>query len=206
MGRPKALVRLGGELLVERGVRLLRAGGCAPVLVVLGAGAHEVPELDAEVVVNAGWAGGMGSSLRAGLAALEGPSMSRDPSVPEGPSMSRDPSVPGTAAVIVALVDQPLVGPEVIRRLISAWERDAPDAVVATYGGRRRNPVLLSARVWAGVADGAVGDVGARAWLASAYDARVVEVPCDDAGSPADVDTPEQLAALEADRKSLAWN
>ncbi|HZB47826.1 MAG TPA: NTP transferase domain-containing protein, partial [Mycobacteriales bacterium] len=45
MGRPKALVRLGGELLVERACRLLADGGCAPVLAVLGAGADEVPPL-----------------------------------------------------------------------------------------------------------------------------------------------------------------
>lgn len=179
MGMPKALVHLGAEPLVERGVRLLRDGGCAPVVVVLGARADEVPDVDAEVVVNPDWATGMGSSLRAGLAALS------------------------AEAVVVALVDQPLVQPEAVRRLIRAWEAGAADAVVATYAGRRRNPVLLSARVWAEVKEAAVGDAGARGWLADADDARVVEVPCDDVGSPVDVDTPGQLAAL---LRSLAWN
>ncbi len=42
MGRPKALVELGGVTLVERGVRLLTAGGCRPVVVVTGAAADEV--------------------------------------------------------------------------------------------------------------------------------------------------------------------
>jgi CTP:molybdopterin cytidylyltransferase MocA len=35
-GRPKALVVLGGRSLVERGAATLSAGGCRPVLVVLG--------------------------------------------------------------------------------------------------------------------------------------------------------------------------
>lgn len=182
MGTPKALVRLDGELLVERGVRLLRDGGCSPVVVVLGARADEVPPLDARVVVNPEWEAGMGSSLRAGLAQLD------------------------ADAVVVALVDQPLITPEAVRRLVAAWEAEQPDAVVATYAGQRRNPVLLSALVWAGVAQDAVGDAGARAWLRGAYDAHVVDVACDDAGSPVDVDTPEQLAALRADSRSLAWN
>ncbi len=42
MGRPKALVRYRGELLVERACRLLADAGCAPVLAVLGAGAEDV--------------------------------------------------------------------------------------------------------------------------------------------------------------------
>lgn len=178
MGLPKALVRLDGELLVERGVRLLTGGGCAPVLVMLGARAAEVTaaaDLDAaRVVVNPDWETGMGSSLRAGLAAL-----------------------PDDAdAVVIALADQPLIGAEAVRRLIAAWRAGAPDAAVATYDGEARNPVLLDRRAWTSAAVSATGDRGARAFLRGAYDARVVEVPCDGTGSPADLDTPEQLADL----------
>lgn len=187
MGGPKALVRIDGQPLVERGVRLLRAGGCAPVVVILGAGAAEVTRTcqltGAEVVVNDRWATGMGSSLRAGLAALDGRA--------------------DVGAVVVALVDQPLVGAEAVRRLVQAWRVDAPDAAVATYGGRPRNPVLLDRRAWEAAGEAAVGDVGARGFLRgpiTAYDAAVVEVPCDGTGSPADVDTPEQLAALSREK------
>ncbi len=42
LGRPKALVRYGGQLLVERAARLLADGGCTPVCAVLGARAAEV--------------------------------------------------------------------------------------------------------------------------------------------------------------------
>ncbi|NGO73607.1 nucleotidyltransferase family protein, partial [Streptomyces boncukensis] len=74
-GRPKALLPYRGRPLVEHAVRVLREGGCAPVYVVLGAAAEEVWERarlpGAVLVDNPGWPAGMGTSLRAGLAALE---------------------------------------------------------------------------------------------------------------------------------------
>jgi nicotine blue oxidoreductase len=42
MGRPKAMLSLHGELLVERAIRTVTDGGCEPVLVVLGSHAEEV--------------------------------------------------------------------------------------------------------------------------------------------------------------------
>lgn len=174
-GGPKALVALGGTTLVERGVALLTDGGCDPVVVVLGAAADDVRPLvrGASTVVAAQWADGMGASLRAGLAALEPTDAS---------------------ACVVALVDQPLVGAEAVRRLRAA----APaDAAVATYGGRARNPVLLSRAVWAEVAARAEGDTGARAWL-RAHPDRVTAVACDGTGDPDDLDTTADLTRLAA--------
>ena len=196
LGRPKALVRFEGALLVERGVRLLRDGGCDPVVVVLGAAADAVCERaelgGARVVRNDAWESGMGSSLRSGLAALAG-----DRDTGDGDAGDRD---AGEGAVVVALVDQPLVGAEAVRRLIAAWRSDPSlSAAVATYGGRPRNPVLLARSAWPAAAEAAEGDQGARAFLRGApdtYDARVAEVDCDGTGSPADVDTPAQLASL----------
>jgi len=177
MGRPKALVELDGEPLVRRGVRLLEAGGCRPVVAVLGAAAERVRrEVTLEhVVVAEEWATGMGASLRAGLAALA--------------------ALPATAgACVVALADQPLVGAESVRRLVAAWAGGAR-AAVATYAGAPRNPVLLDRGTWAEVAAAAEGDTGARPWL-RAHPEHVTLVPCDDTGSPYDVDTPADLTAL----------
>jgi nicotine blue oxidoreductase len=175
-GSPKALVRLHGRLLVERAAELLAAGGCDPVLVVLGAAADEVraaAALPGPVVLNPDWATGMGSSLRAGLAAL-----------------------PAAAdAVVVTLVDTPGLGPEAVRRLVAAgW---ATGAAQATYGGRRGHPVLLGRTVITEVAAAATGDRGAGPWLA-AHPERVRLVPCDGTGDPRDVDVPDDLAALAA--------
>ncbi|RKS74555.1 nicotine blue oxidoreductase [Actinomadura pelletieri DSM 43383] len=169
-GRPKATLELDGERLVDRGVRTLRDAGCSPVVVVVGAEPVEV--IGAVVVPNADWRAGMGSSLRAGLAALP----------------------PACPAVVVALVDQPLVGATAVRRLIAAYEAGAAIAV-ATYGGAPRNPVLLRAEHFAGVADAAVGDMGARDFL-RAHPDLVTSVPCDDVAAPDDIDTPDDLAAL----------
>ena len=59
LGRPKALVDVDGELFVERVVRVLRDGGCDPVVVVLGAAAADIVGRarldDVVVVVNDGW-------------------------------------------------------------------------------------------------------------------------------------------------------
>lgn len=174
MGGPKALVELGGEPLLRRAVRLLRAGGCAEVVVVVGAQAGKVAALAAgegcRTVVAEGWQEGMGASLRAGLADLAA-----------GPHR----------ACVVALVDQPLLGAASVARLLAA----GGPAAVATYGGAPRNPVLLERTVWADVAASAVGDAGARQWLRTHPDL-VQRVPCDDTGSPFDVDTPADLAAL----------
>ena len=174
-GGPKALVELDGELLVHRGAALLRDGGCAPVVVVVGAAARQVQAAagDLPTVVAADWESGMGASLRAGLAALA-----------DGPSQ----------ACVVALADQPRVGPQAVVRLVQAWRAGA-DAAVATYDGRQRNPVLLDRSTWGEVGDAAVGDTGARAWLRQ-HPERVAVVSCDDTGTPFDIDTPDDLAAL----------
>ncbi|MER6945738.1 nucleotidyltransferase family protein [Nonomuraea sp. NPDC000554] len=167
LGRPKALIEYGGERLVDRGVRLLEEGGCHPVVVVLGAATVQVR--GAVTVRNPDWESGMGSSLRAGLAALP----------------------PDAESVVVALVDQPFVQPEAVRALIAS----GAELAVATYDGRRRNPVLIARRHFAEVAELAVGDVGARPFI-RAHPDLVTEVPCP--GDPADIDTPEDLRRLEA--------
>ena len=175
MGGPKALVELGGEPLVRRGVRLLRDGGCTPVVVVVGAAAADVRPLcgGAEVVEAEHWATGMGASLRAGLEALSGTQ---------------------ATACVVALVDQPLVTPAAVARLRAAHESGAL-AAVAAYDGRPRNPVLLGRAAWAGVAAAALGDEGARGWL-RAHPDDVTAVDCSDVGAPDDLDTPQDLSAL----------
>lgn len=177
LGTPKALVELAGERLVDRAVRVLADGGCAPIVVVSGAAPVEVA--GAEVVANPDWSSGMGSSLRVGLAALAGSD---------------------AAAVVVSLVDQPNIGPEVVRRLVAAFDAGGT-VVTATYGGKRRNPVLLARETWPEVSRLAEGDAGARPYLAAHPD-EVSAVACDDLGSADDIDTVEDLdrARREADR------
>ena len=170
LGTPKALVEVAGVRLVDRGTGLLRAGGADPVVVVTGAAPVTLPGVI--TVFNPDWATGMGSSLAAGLR-----------SVPDD-----------CAAAVVALVDQPLVGPAAVRRLIGAYASGAGVAVAA-YHGRPRNPVLLAREHWGEVIDLAAGDTGARPFL-RAHQELVTLVECADTGHPDDVDTQEDLARL----------
>jgi nicotine blue oxidoreductase len=173
LGQPKALTLFRGERLVDRVIRLLRDGGAEPVIVVTGAA--DIEMLGVITVHNPDWRSGMGSSLVAGLAAIPG----------------------GYAAAVIALVDQPLVGVQAVRRLIAAHRDDGAGAAVAAYRGVPRNPVLLAREHWPEVLALAVGDTGARPFL-RAHLELVTLVECSDTGDPADVDTPDDLARLES--------
>lgn len=159
-GGPKAPYLLDGARLVDRAVDLLRSAGCEPVVVVLGAWVGDVP--GATVVVNEGWSEGMGSSLRAGLAAL-------------GP-------LPVDRAV-VTLVDLVGLTPEAVARVMATDS----DLAAATYEGDRGHPVVLGRSHWPGVAASAVGDRGARDYLDEHLDALIL-VEVGDVASPADLD------------------
>ncbi len=204
LGRPKALVIVDGQSLVRRGITLLHDGGTDPVIVVTGATgpvpdagdaqagvstrpagaglaadgpAAEGPPRDSRGVIsvhNPDWQTGMGSSLAAGLRVVP----------------------PDCPAAVLALADQPLVGPEAVRRLLAAHAAGASVAV-ACYHGRPRNPVLISREHWPEVIALAAGDVGARPFL-RAHPGLVTEVECADTGRPDDVDSPEDLARVEA--------
>jgi CTP:molybdopterin cytidylyltransferase MocA len=167
LGQPKALVRTGGLTLAERGLAMLRGGGADPVIVVTGAAPVSLPGVI--TVHNPDWPDGMGSSLRTGLSSLPA----------------------GLDAVVIALVDQPLIGAEAVRRLIGAYQAGA-EVAVACYQGQPRNPVLLSRPYWAVAADSAHGDTGARAFLRS-HPELVTAVECGDVGRPDDLDTREDL-------------
>jgi CTP:molybdopterin cytidylyltransferase MocA len=167
LGQPKAAAVVAGRPLADRGVALLRAGGAQPVIVVTGATAVDLPGVI--TVHNPRWRTGMGSSLAAGLQ-----------------------TVPGEcSAAVVALVDQPLVGSQSVRRLISA-HRAGAGVAVAAYSGQPRNPVLLGREHWAEVIALATGDSGARQFLRAHPDLATL-VECGDTGRPDDIDTRSDL-------------
>lgn len=165
---PKALVTDDRGSWLVRGVELLRAGGCERVTAVLGAevaGAQMLlDDRDVSLVVADDWAEGMGASLRAGLRSL-------DDSTDE--------------SALVTLVDLPDLVPGVVGRVIAAVDGTAALAR-ATYDGRPGHPVLLGRDHWAGVIETAVGDQGARAYLA---DRDVTLVECGDLATGLDVDS-----------------
>jgi CTP:molybdopterin cytidylyltransferase MocA len=173
-GMPKALATVDGRTMSDLALATLRTGGAAPIVVVIGAAAAEVRSAvgwgDAIVVENPAWASGMGSSLRAGLAALE---------------------VTDADAALILLVDTPGITAAALDRVASAARAGDPRRALlaASYGGRQGHPVLLGRAHWAGVAAGAVGDTGAKPYLAAhAADLRLID--CDDIADGTDIDTP----------------
>ncbi|MGW2209976.1 nucleotidyltransferase family protein [Streptomyces sp. NPDC001781] len=176
-GRPKALLRHDGVLLVERAARALWEAGCGRVHVVLGAGAEEVraeAEFSGCVLVDSpGWGEGMGSSLRAGLRSLAGTD---------------------ARAALVSLVDQPGIGREAYARVLEGFTEET-SLVSAAYDGRRGHPVLLGAAHWPGVVEAARGDQGARAYL-KRHSAEIRLVECGDVADPYDIDTAADLGRL----------
>ena len=146
-GGPKAPALVDGERLVDRAVRIMREGGCDPVVVVLGAWVGDVP--GAEIVINPEWSEGMGSSLRAGLGAIE------------------------SDRVIVTLVDLPGMTADAIRRFVDSPARLAQ----GSFDGERGHPVVIGAEHISGVVSAARGDRGARDYLREhAADVALIEI------------------------------
>jgi CTP:molybdopterin cytidylyltransferase MocA len=173
-GSAKQLALLDGQPIVEHSLQAMTAGPVGRVILVLGAGAEDVVAgIDlhgAEPLICPRWQEGQAASLACGLAELS-----------------------DCEAVVVTLGDQPRISPDSIRRVISARGKGAL-AVRATYRGDPGHPVLLERELF-GRMRNVTGDHGARNLLMSVA---VREIPCDDLGGGADVDTPAELDALRA--------
>jgi CTP:molybdopterin cytidylyltransferase MocA len=171
IGSPEALLRLGDKSLVDHALETLKAAGCGPMVVVLGAAADQVRAAadlsGAMVVVNPAWGSGLGSSLRAGLKVL---------------------SASIVEAVAVMPVDMPGVTVDAVRRVIAL---PYPDVLVcATYEGLRNYPMLFGRRHWPGIATLANADVGARPYLL-AHKEEIVDICCDSVADGSRIDSPE---------------
>jgi CTP:molybdopterin cytidylyltransferase MocA len=91
-------------------------------------------------------------------------------------------------AAVVVLADGPDLSPAAVDRVIDAWRSGAGDVVAASYAGNRGHPVVLGRAVWADIPD-----EGARAL-------EPVLVPCDDLGSPGDVDFADEVPGRLRDK------
>ena len=168
----KLLALFRGRPLVAWAVEAAAGAGLDEVLVVEGAvllsealaGTEARSPVPVRRLVNARWAEGQAGSLAVAVEAA---------------------ASAGHDAVVVGLADQPLVPSGAWRAVAAAT---ATLVAVATYGGRRRNPVRLASAVWPLLSRD--GDEGARELMRRRPDL-VGEVACQ--GEPVDVDTVEDL-------------
>jgi molybdenum cofactor cytidylyltransferase len=176
----KMLAEIGGKPLVRIAAEQAVASRARPVIVVTG---HEREKVEAalkglpvRLVHNSDYREGLGTSLKAGIAA-----------VPEEAD-----------AAIVCLGDMPQVDAALIDRLIAALDPERGALIVVpSIDGRRGNPVVWSRRFFHDLMS-IQGDIGARHLIGS-YAEAVVEIPVVDEAALTDVDTPESLSAVKAE-------
>lgn len=163
---PKALADTGSGPWVLRALELLEP--CDQRLVVLGDRADDVAALlpaGVQAVRNPSFESGMGSSLRAGLSAIDA----------------------DVDAVVVMLVDLPDLVPDVLRRVLLGLPAEPRQALLrAAFDGRPGHPVLIGRDHVIGVLAAAHDDTGARDYL-RAHSVGLIE--CGDLAGGDDVDT-----------------
>jgi molybdenum cofactor cytidylyltransferase len=173
-GSQKLVTPVRGLPLIRHGAELLRRT-TDHVIAVIGSDALVVRAAlsgsGAEIIENPEWRDGLSTSLRRGVASVS----------------------PAAEAVIVALGDQPDIGPDVVRKLVEVWQHTGYVIVTARYRGVRAPPVLLARQTFRDVA-ALVGDVGAKA-IMDQHPESVGFVDID-ADPPRDVDTPGDVDAF----------
>ena len=182
MGQAKAALRLGttGDTVLARVVRTLLTAGLPSVTVVAGAHIDAVRaampafEPRARFVEHLGWAQGQLSSLLAGLAAVDDPQLE---------------------AVLVTLVDVPLVRPESVAAIVHAWRQARAPIVRPVDGQRHGHPVVFDRSVFDDLRH-ADQQVGAKAVFAT-HASRRLDVPIKDAGAFVDMDTPDDYRTIQ---------
>lgn len=179
MGRAKALLPLGGDTFAGRIVRTLRAAGVDDVVVVLGfeaesiAAALERAEVPARVVVNPRYESGQLSSLLAGLRAVDRP---------------------GVTAMLLTLVDVPLVSAATVRAVLERHRASSAPLVRPVQGSRHGHPVLFDRRLFAALR-GADPAAGAKP-IVRAHASADGDVEVSDEGAFLDIDTPAEYESI----------
>lgn len=176
----KMLAEIGGKPLVRIAAEQALASRARPVIVVTGHQREQVEAALAGLPVrfahNPDYADGLGTSLRAGIAAV--------------------PAEAGGA--IVCLGDMPQVDSGLIDKLIAAFDPEKGALIVVpSIEGKRGNPVVWSRRFFNELM-AISGDVGAR-HLIGQYAEVMTEVHVSGDAALTDVDTPESLKAVKAE-------
>lgn len=181
LGRPKQLETWGASTLLGHVLANVRRFPVDESWVVLGARLDDVRKsvdlTDFGIVENPEWEEGLAASLRVGLDALTRLSKAE--------------------AAFIVLGDQPEIPEDVPAKLIGAWAKQRPLAVVPKYRYSWGNPVLVSRELWPRLMS-LTGDEGAQRLL-QAHPEWVEEVWIESL-PPRDVDTEADVEELRPRR------
>jgi CTP:molybdopterin cytidylyltransferase MocA len=181
MGRAKLTLPFGGRTVIERVVESLRAGGGERVVVVTG---PHVPEL-----------GPLASAAGAHVLALPEPTADMRTTVERGLDWIEEQFHPaGDDGWLLAPADQPAISAAVVARLLAAGADPAASIVIPVHGSRRGHPTFFRWRHAVGIRRLAP-DQGINAFIRLHAD-ETRELPVEDPGTVADLDTPDDYRAL----------
>lgn len=176
LGKTKQLLPFRGSTLLGRTMENAAASDLDELVVVLGHDADRIMQsLDfsgMKTVINKDYSKGQSTSLIKGLDAVS----------------------PSCAGALFILADQPLVTPDMINRLIRAFQASEAPLVIPFYRDRRGNPVLVARSLFPRLLS-LSADTGARA-LFDEYKASILRVEFETDAVLVDVDTAQDYEAL----------
>jgi len=173
MGRPKALLPIGGQTFIERIVAALKQVKLGKIIVILGHNASElqakISQLPVEILINTDYKLGQLSSLQLAVQRLQ--------------------SEIDCDGMLVHLVDHPYLVPSLIEEMIRRFYDTKKPIIVPKFHGKRGHPVIFSRDLFAELLNAPM-DQGAKA-VVNAHRAETLEIETEEEGIAVDIDTPE---------------
>jgi molybdenum cofactor cytidylyltransferase len=173
MGAAKQMLDFRGKPLLRHAAETALSSGCERVIVVLGAHEQEaravLDGIPVGIVVNDRWPEGMGTSIQAGLLALDNSDV---------------------GGAILALADQPFVTSGFLRGLDATHRETGKQIVASRYSGTTGVPVFFAREAFA-LLMALKPDQGCKGVILG-NPADAVQVDCPEAAM--DIDTPEDYA------------
>lgn len=146
LGHPKQLVKLNEKTLVELAVRKANELDCDATVMVIGSGAadiiYQLREERIETVINKAWDRGISTSIRSGLQRLIE-------------------IIPKLDAVLISLVDQPLISKKHFSDLIKLYQSEQPLLVCTSYADQEGVPAIFGKNLFSDLLN-LKGDKGAK--------------------------------------------
>jgi len=177
-GAFKPLLPWGAGTVIDACVKSMRDSRLSQIIVVLGHREAEIRSRLAgsgvEFAINRDYKLGMLSSVKTALSQLS----------------------PQSTAVLIALVDQPMVSTEIINQLIDAYEKGDKGVVLPVYEGKHGHPIIISRDFEEEIMRlEDLSPEGLRALINEHRD-EVLEVPVSSAAVIEDIDRPEDYERL----------